>query len=431
MDEGEGVGQLNAGLGEVGEAKTKEYVEGGDISEVLHTEKILEDGGGQTYDSVAILYTVKLLVPSSESSETDNQQFEDVATESILPFVEGEPDIISQPLPSAFAKDPSIAQNVVAEIMNSIAVEWFQISNYGVCFGPEILRVGDLVRLKDAEKHVAARIDKFRFDASGHSFSILGQEYYQDERFCITTGLSANHSTRVAAWIPRYRWRTLIPMDKIAGRLYLVNHPGLLVRHYLSAMVWQDWKNAVCGGASINIKRVAVAKRNFPLNFSLDDEDIFPDFANLRITGTTLKAVTDGDSGQESIGRALYIPKQAHKRKANDDLDAATEKRQRFHGSNSLPAELPTSTEAKEIPAATALSQSPMPEAFSETVNAGPFLVSSQSPQFQHRPSFGKYSAYHDDDDDSLSPLTESDDELIRPQKPHLALETVKIEDPE
>ncbi|KAJ3119057.1 hypothetical protein HDU96_003232 [Phlyctochytrium bullatum] len=174
-----GYGDFNKVKSETEGEEVEELVEEGEapIPGGMAIDKFVADGdaptlpvpqeeGGATFEPDVILYSVKLLGFASSSSRNGSYEFDDLTTESMVPFVEATSGEYRKPLPAfateQVAKDISKRRNQAVDEIKSASLEWFKVSDEGVCFGPEILRVGDLVRIKGEHPPVAARIVRLR-----------------------------------------------------------------------------------------------------------------------------------------------------------------------------------------------------------------------------------------------------------------------------
>ncbi|KAJ3119029.1 hypothetical protein HDU96_003204 [Phlyctochytrium bullatum] len=238
-----------------GDLATQTGIHSGDR---VKEEEIMDEDkeNRKTYKPHLITYTVKLIVPREADRILNIQPrtFADVLPGSLLPFIEPSKDEIKK-LPK---RNLDEVRELAIRDANRYTSQWKCISEHGVSFGPEILRTGDVVRLKNSQKPLALRIENFVFNddepSAATEFSVEGRIYSMNEDFCVRIpGFCESHATRVAAWLPVTRKAEKIPMTEIAGRLYPVKHPAFEAKHYLASAVWQDWRNAVPMGAAIEI----------------------------------------------------------------------------------------------------------------------------------------------------------------------------------
>ncbi|KAJ3119028.1 hypothetical protein HDU96_003203 [Phlyctochytrium bullatum] len=304
-------------------------------------EVFKEDGVGEygkKYKDILVMYSVELLIPRAKAREAEkilkrSHIFDELLATSLLPFVEPNIDEVRKPIPKRDLDD--LRQMSIRDASN-YASRWKHISEHGVLFGPEVLRIGDVVRLKDPQNQVALRIENFLFDnRSEHGFgskefSVEGRVYSVNEDFCLTIpGFCESHSTRVAAWLPISRKAEQIPMAEIAGRLYPVKHPAFEAEHRLASAVWQDWKNAAPMGTAIEI--TGLVKEDDPrirqTHWILDDSDIVDRYRIDAVDWYYVSSIKEQQVSLAGWGPTEVSKKLVKKRKGNEE-EANVAKRQ-------------------------------------------------------------------------------------------------------
>ncbi|KAJ3063437.1 hypothetical protein HDU98_000768 [Podochytrium sp. JEL0797] len=216
-----------------------------------------EDDGGPGLP-MAVVYSVRLLgFPEVEGDETPEYVLNNVYAGSLEPYLAHK----SRPEQNVAVLDPALS-NVDTEVLqkaysralteiNTHATKWSLESNSAILFGNEILRIGDVLRLKptnqfDANEHLFV---VSRFDLTDDVGYVYGHSWEADDRFSASI---YQLSTRVRTWkmlddasMAKERPPREVRLDTVAGRMYPVVHEGLKVDSVFAGRYWHDWDELV------------------------------------------------------------------------------------------------------------------------------------------------------------------------------------------
>ncbi|KAJ3109640.1 hypothetical protein HDU97_003116 [Phlyctochytrium planicorne] len=151
----------------------------------------------------------------------------------VMPATAGEPLVFNDALQALYAR----------------STEWRQLSKYAVLWGTEVIRVGDLVRLKrdpDEALHV------LEIQGSSDNLKLRGTIWKQNRQFSFSFDFDG---VMMPSWLPSHEYMLdqSIDLTGIAGRLYPINHDGLYVKGYSIASLWQDWQGVFTDGKTMNV----------------------------------------------------------------------------------------------------------------------------------------------------------------------------------
>ncbi|KAJ3291636.1 hypothetical protein HK104_005916 [Borealophlyctis nickersoniae] len=125
------------------------------------------------------------------------------------------------------------------------------INHYvGVCFGAEVIRVGDVVRLrpKNGEKSTLCLVIRaiFEYDVQTTSLRLVGDLWRRQDEFCCE--LPA-YDTKMNGWLPlrRSRQKQIVDFKDVAGRFYPVSTPSVYLDESRDSALpprsyWYEWE---------------------------------------------------------------------------------------------------------------------------------------------------------------------------------------------
>ncbi|KAJ3196099.1 translation termination factor GTPase eRF3, partial [Irineochytrium annulatum] len=254
----------------------------------------MEDPGAQK--PFTVLYRVRLLGTEGDGPNKGRVLL-DVETGSLQPFLQRKGPFPGTPLlPDGL--DGADCVKITSEYKEGIAsingsakqVRPSQDHKSALMFGNEVIRVGDLVRLRPAQGSVLERafeIRAFTFLKEGR-IRLSGVRWERDERFAISMHL---YHTRVMKWDPMESEKAPlaeVEVTEVAGRFYPIIQDGLKVGSYGAAMYWQDWHNTMDHNSAMPIKRQDYYSAGDTVVTNTDDGDV------VRATDGSIKKRLEG-----------------------------------------------------------------------------------------------------------------------------------------
>ncbi|KAI8831696.1 hypothetical protein BJ741DRAFT_616645 [Chytriomyces cf. hyalinus JEL632] len=228
-----------------------------------------------------IKYTVKLLgfEEDEDSAEVDDESehvLSNVSMGSLQPY-------LSTPPPSGLTLDEKLSDEDsryyeeayarAIETIQDVAKHWSPEGFSAIMFGTELIRKGDVVRMKPSSGTVVENvvmIDSFD-DSDPSNVRIMGRRWERDDAFCITM---RDMKTRMQAWkIMDDVTPSLVNLDQIAGRLYPIVHDGIQTMSIVASTYWADWAGIIDERCFMP----ATTRRPSHLSESChDDSDVIP-----------------------------------------------------------------------------------------------------------------------------------------------------------
>ncbi|ORY36526.1 hypothetical protein BCR33DRAFT_722030 [Rhizoclosmatium globosum] len=254
-----------------------------------------------------VQYAVKLL----GFSEGDEEEvtFGHVATGSLEPFLARDPRPESNSIvldPDLLEQDKNFFKDAFQKALTKIAddsTKWSKEGDTAVLFGNELLRIGDLLRIKHDVGTVEENVIMVTgFELANNKITVLGNRWERDDKFCVTMEAQ---QTRMQTWrmmedlSVKERSSTFVSvkLEDIAGRMYPIVHPGLKTTSLVAASYWHDWDTIFENDRAMPVSRQVRARTS---KISHDDSDIVA-FANRRTLSGPKKSMKQIEGPKATI----------------------------------------------------------------------------------------------------------------------------------
>ncbi|KAJ3242004.1 hypothetical protein HDU81_008876 [Chytriomyces hyalinus] len=256
-----------------------------------------------------IKYTVRLLgFEDEDSEEVDEAEYvlSNVSMGSLQPYLSTPPATgltLDEKLSDEDSRYYEEAYARAIETIQDVAKHWSPEGFSAIMFGTELLRKGDVVRMKPSSGTVvenAVVIDSFD-DSDPNNVRIQGRRWERDDAFCITM---RDMKTRMQAWkVLDDVTFSHVGLDQIAGRLYPIVHDGIQTMSIVASTYWTDWTGIIDERCFMPV----TTRRPSHLTESChDDSDIIPNRVMQALTYASKKKQIG--AGPSSSNRRASAP---------------------------------------------------------------------------------------------------------------------------
>ncbi|KAJ3028952.1 UNVERIFIED_CONTAM: hypothetical protein HDU68_000479 [Siphonaria sp. JEL0065] len=159
------------------------------------------------------------------------------------------------------------------------ATKWSPEAQSAILFGNELIRVGDVIRLKsdpDSGSNQETLLTVTSFPSVNEIVYVQGYRWQRDEAFSTSF---PEYQTRMVSWrmvddasIKDGSTQVKVKLiDQVAGRMYPIVHDGLKTDSLVAARCWHDWQGLVDSNRAMPVRQLVVYRTTRTTH---DDGDI-------------------------------------------------------------------------------------------------------------------------------------------------------------